>query len=207
MEQSPYSPSEVDTTGGLADRHRAVREILSGAKDATAFAKASAEYSSIFYQFEAAKGKITSEQVADLINTNIRSVRIFFVEWQFKWMTFALQKDLVDRSQKTISKTGDSTITTTTTFTINKLTDFQLLQKYGGKSSQTLQVGLIQQKALVQKYRGIIAQREADIERGYYGSSNDIHIAKQLLQQAIDNFNKASQLVWEYTNELARRKR
>ncbi len=156
--QSQSSLSDIetvpDTTGGLADRHRAVREILSGKTDAIEFAKASATYSSLFIAFEKENGRVTDEQAARLTNVNTNTnVRIWFVEWNFNWFTHSLRATLIKRA------TSQTTITKTDVGDVIQKTPNQLLQLFGGKSKQTLEMGLLQSKTNVFHWKKSLATK------------------------------------------------
>ncbi len=206
LDQSLLSDSSIDDqdfTGGLADRHRKLRDSLSGKTDASEFAQLSATYSFLFEEFEQKKGKITNDQLERLTNVNTNSnVRIWFVEWNFHWFTFALKKKLVDRQNALTPVAKDIT----TGYQVTKLSFNELLQKFGGKSTQSLTIRLNEAKANVQKWKHSIKNLRTGIQ--FLASHNKPTGAKKnqlkLLEKA---FNKELQNIWEITHELKRRKK
>ncbi len=204
LDQSQLSDSSIkdqDFTGGLADRHRAARDALSGQTDANEFATLSQEYSNVFNAYESKQGQITEDQLERLTNVNTNSnVRIWFVEWNFHWFTFALKKKLVDRH----NALTPTTTTKTTEFTIIKLTDHQLLQKYGGVSKQTIEIQLLADKDLMIRKKKSIQELEGKLASGG-GTTFQKQAWSKILNDEITSFNKLQQKVWELTMELKRR--
>ncbi len=197
-EPSPSFRSDdvPDFSGGLAGRHRAVRDKLSGKTDAREFSTLSQEYTNVFNAFESKEGQIRQDQLERLTNVNETSVRIWGVEWKFIWFTFSLQKKLVDRVTALTPQTTDKVATV-----IIKLSDQQLLQKYGGVSNQTIQLELAKQKNRIIPTRNTITSMVTKI--GVHGSKaqkTQLLFARQTLQTIL-------QKVWELEHELKRRKK
>ncbi len=193
LDQSQSFPSDVpDFTGGLADRHKAVRDKLSGKTDANEFATLSQEYTNVFNAFESKQGKVTDEQLQRLINVNAGTVRIWGVEWEFKWFTFSLQKKLVDRhnalTKTTVAATGE---------VITKLTDGQLLQKYGGVSNQTIILELNKLKKFLPGWKASLKRQELN-QNPSVAQKTQVKLLRKHIQDAL-------QKMWEFTMELKRR--
>ncbi len=206
--QSPYSPSEEhdiipDTTGGLAERHRKLRDKLTGKTDAQEFKLLSATYSALFKSFEKKNGMVNSEQLARLTNVNQnKNVRIWFVEWNFTWFTFSLQEELVKRTFQT-------TTDATSGYKVQYMSNNQLLQMFGGKSTQTLKLGLNKAKDNIRKWRISINSLRKGISylQGFGNKQHLINPKKSQLNSLIKSYNNELQKIWNITMELKRRKK
>ncbi len=202
-EQSLSSGSDnvPDFTGGIAERHRAAREALTGTTDANEFQTLSTEYSNVFNAYESKQGQITKEQLQRLTNVNTnKNVRIWFVEWNFTWFTFSLQQKLINRQTALTAKT----FTIIDNVKVKKLTMNQLLQRYGGKSKQTLTIGLNKDKQKAQQLRGSIRSKEQQHAKGWYGSSGR-KFGIDALNDTKKKYAALLQRIWEISTELKRR--
>ncbi len=195
-ESSPLTIDTIpDTTGGLADRHRTARVklnslMLQGVKaDAQEWLEATQTYSALFKLFESQHGKVTQAQLQLLNNVNERP-RIWFVTWNSNWFTIALKKEIMERT--IVTKT-----TTIEGIQITKHTDAQLLQMFGGKSSQTLTIGLNEAKAKLIPLRNQI--------KTLTGIASPTQVTANALQFVKSEFAKVLQRIWDITHELIRR--
>ncbi len=140
---SPSSPSDIGFAGGLAERHRKLREALSLKNTPENRARLSAEYSQIFRRYEQEFGTLPVSMLEEMINVN-KKLRWNFVNWDMNWFTVSLQQELLVR----FKKSQESRITVTDKLPPPQIAVGAVGTKKAAGQSQKLERGVLMRRIL-----------------------------------------------------------
>jgi len=108
--QSQSSVSDQDFTGGLAERHRKLRAALPEAK-ASERRELTQQYTDVFRAYEEQFGLVPFDILQQIVN--VSGGRWQFVHWNFNFMSFSLQQELLSRLRNAATDTSGSGTTFT----------------------------------------------------------------------------------------------
>ncbi len=197
-------------SGAYAERHRLLKQTI--AKLNTAEAKASRNfYSHVIKEIIQIRydGTWPADKLQQLIQQG--NTTLLGGVWEsesYETVVVSLGRISKQYHDSLIEPYNLSRQTTTSVdkvTTVTHLSDYQLLQKYGGVSNQTIQLELAKDK--VQLVHWSKAYRKWQTTLSGAKSRNSRNRAQLKMKQTLTQANKFAQNVWNFTHELKRRQR